>query len=391
MGVTGRSASQSVRNIGNLIDVMPSRPVSRSVRAFLAIVTLTGGVLIGPQTSQADGVDDAQRKLNQVLAELESLRDQLGQLDEDYGGALDRQAELVVEIAASQAKVDEMTGVLGDVEVLLQQIAIKRFTSGDSLALSPIFSSAAMYSEAAQRTALASLAINSGEGEVDNLQSIVDDLAKERKSLGVKQEEAAQLIVVLEQKQVDLEALEANYKTRYAQAERDLGQAKLRAAEQARAAAAAARAQRERAAAGAPGTAAPRGGGGKTYGYSGPVPAVSGAAGIAVSAAYSQIGVAYRYAAELPGVAFDCSGLTKWAWGRAGVSLPHQSGRQFKVTSAVPRDMVAPGDLIFYYSPIGHVGIYIGGGQMIHASSPAQPVEITNVSWNKVVGIGRPG
>ena len=83
----------------------------------------------------------------------------------------------------------------------------------------------------------------------------------------------------------------------------------------------------------------------------------------------SQLGVPYRFAAESPGVAFDCSGLTKYAWGQAGVYLPHQSGAQYGSIPHVSQSEIQPGDLIFYKSPIGHVAIYIGGGSMIHAPS----------------------
>jgi len=371
------------------------RALRSGISAILSVGVLAVSFLVAPRSGFADGVGDAQRKLNQVLDELDSLRDQLGQLDEDYASALDRQDVLVIEIAASQARVDEMSAQLGDVQIVLQDIAIKRFTSGDSLQLSPIFSSAAIYSQAGQRTALARLAINTGEGDIDDLQSIVDDLAAERDSLARKQEEAKQLITSLEQRQVDLQALETSYVAKYAQAEKDLGAAKLRAAAEARAAAAASQSQRTRTGtSGGGGAASPRGGGGGGTtggGYTGNVPSVSGSAGIAVSAAFSQIGVGYRYATELPGVSFDCSGLTKWSWGQAGVSLPHQSGRQFSQTAHVPIDQAQPGDLLFYYSPIGHVGIYVGGGQLIHAYSPGQPVQLSGVHWNKVVGVGRPG
>jgi cell wall-associated NlpC family hydrolase len=121
------------------------------------------------------------------------------------------------------------------------------------------------------------------------------------------------------------------------------------------------------------------------------VPPPSSLAGIAISAAQGQLGVAYQFAAESPGVAFDCSGLTKYAWGKAGVYLPHQSSAQYASTPHVPKDQAQPGDLIFYYAPIGHVGIYIGGGSMIHAPSPGNVVSVTTVHWNKVVGVSRPG
>jgi cell wall-associated NlpC family hydrolase len=110
-----------------------------------------------------------------------------------------------------------------------------------------------------------------------------------------------------------------------------------------------------------------------------------------VSAASGQLGVPYRFAAEQPGVAFDCSGLTKYAWGRAGVYLPHQSSQQFASTPRVSQDQVQPGDLIFYYQPIGHVAIYIGGGSMIHAPQTGDVVKVSQVRWNKVVGVSRPG
>ena len=57
----------------------------------------------------------------------------------------------------------------------------------------------------------------------------------------------------------------------------------------------------------------------------------------------------------------------------------------------MPKDQAQPGDLIFYYSPIGHVGIYIGGGSMIHAPAPGKFVMVAPVNWNKVVGVCRPG
>jgi cell wall-associated NlpC family hydrolase len=114
-------------------------------------------------------------------------------------------------------------------------------------------------------------------------------------------------------------------------------------------------------------------------------------AGIAVNAAESQLGVPYLFAAESPGVAFDCSGLTKFAWGQAGVYLPHQSGAQFGSIPHVSQSEIQPGDLLFYRSPIGHVAMYIGGGSLIQATRPGDVVKIAAVNWAKVVGIGRPG
>ncbi|HEY1466231.1 MAG TPA: C40 family peptidase, partial [Acidimicrobiales bacterium] len=112
----------------------------------------------------------------------------------------------------------------------------------------------------------------------------------------------------------------------------------------------------------------------------------------AVAAAESQIGVPYAWGAESPGVAFDCSGLTAWAWGQAGVSLPHFSGAQFSDSTPVPVSNLQPGDLLFY-GPGGsdHVAMYIGGGQMIEAPYTGASVWITAVrTGDGFVGAGRP-
>ena len=360
-------------------------------RSAAAICGLAVALLVGPQGVQADGVGDAQRKLNQILDELENLRNEMAQIDEDYNGALDRQDELVVEIETSQTRVDEMTTVLGGVQLTLTQIALDRFTTGESSALSPIFSNAATYSEAGQRSALSMLAINTGEGNVDDLQSIVDDLAKERATLATKQEEATQLIATLDAKKVQMADLEKTYLSRYAKAERDLGKAKLRAAEAAREAAVKAKEDMARAARQQQLNAIPRGGGSAPR-YTGPIPQVSGSAGIAVAAAYSQIGVPYIAFVATPGVGFDCSGLTLWVWAQAGVKLPHQSGQQARAIPSINREDIQPGDLVFYQRfPQHHVGIYIGNDTMIDAPAPGKYVRFAKVNWNSVTSIGRPG
>jgi cell wall-associated NlpC family hydrolase len=121
------------------------------------------------------------------------------------------------------------------------------------------------------------------------------------------------------------------------------------------------------------------------------IPPASSKAGTAVNAAMSQIGVPYRYAAATPGVAFDCSGLTSWAWGQAGVYLPHQSAQQYASLPKVPASSAQPGDLIFFYSPISHVSMYIGGGTQVHAPNTGSTVTTASVNWGRVVGVARPG
>ena len=104
----------------------------------------------------------------------------------------------------------------------------------------------------------------------------------------------------------------------------------------------------------------------------------------------SQLGVGYRYATASPGVAFDCSGLTAWAWSQAGAGCRTSRGPSTRRCRTCRRATSSRATCVFYYSPIGHVGMYIGSGQMVHATHPGDVVKVAAVNWGKVVGIGRP-
>jgi len=122
----------------------------------------------------------------------------------------------------------------------------------------------------------------------------------------------------------------------------------------------------------------------------GNLPAPSGRAKIAVDYALDQVGDSYVYGATGT-ESWDCSGLTMVAWGQAGVSLPHSSSAQYSSGPSVPRDQLAPGDLVFYYSPISHVGMYIGNGMIVHASNPSTGVKVSPMDEMPYTGAVRPG
>ena len=100
-------------------------------------------------------------------------------------------------------------------------------------------------------------------------------------------------------------------------------------------------------------------------------PGGSSQAQVAVQAAYSVIGTPYVWGSSDPSVGLDCSGVTVYAWRQAGVTLPHSSEAQYSSYPRVPLSEVQPGDLIYYGNYGPHIAIYVGGGQIIHASSPA--------------------
>ena len=124
--------------------------------------------------------------------------------------------------------------------------------------------------------------------------------------------------------------------------------------------------------------------------WDGPIPDASGRAGVALKYAMAQVGDSYVYGATGPN-AYDCSGLTMAAWGQAGVGLPHSSSAQYSSGPRVPESQLQPGDLVFYYSPISHVGMYIGNGQIVHAANPGSGVTTAGLHSMPYVGAVRPG
>jgi cell wall-associated NlpC family hydrolase len=109
-----------------------------------------------------------------------------------------------------------------------------------------------------------------------------------------------------------------------------------------------------------------------------PAVAPNQAAQTAVDTALAQQGKPYVWGGAGPN-SFDCSGLVQYAYAAAGVSLPHSSSMQSTLGVPVDRANLQPGDLVFFYSPVSHVAIYIGNGQIVHASTAGQPVKVANL------------
>jgi cell wall-associated NlpC family hydrolase len=372
-----------------------------------------------PEIAQAS-VGEQRREVERIVDQLDRLETQADILAEDYAEAVDQKNQLDIEIIAAEGRVAdkeaELTGLRGD----LAEVAIRAFTGNGADVLGPLFSDANQYSEGLRRDQYSRVALSVGTSTTDDLDELISDLEAERKDLESKRAQAEALTIKIADKQQQTETLTAQYIEQRGAAERRLGQL-IQEEEERRAAAAYAKLQADFAAqqaANAAASAAANTGGGTTGGGttgggdtgggtstgggggdstpSAPAPAanipsVSGRAGIAIEAARGQLGVRYVYATSKPGVSFDCSGLTHYAWGQAGVYLPRNSRSQAAALPRVPAASAQPGDLIFYYSPISHVGIYLGGSQILHAPNSGTVVKISSVSWGKVTAVGRPG
>jgi len=386
----------------------------RSITALVMVLSLVASV---PGAARADSAADQKKKVEQLAAELTNLNERIAVLDEHYGAALDKKTEIDAKIAASQAQLAEQQAQLDQLQGTLTDIAVSRFVGNNTHDLSALFASAQVYSQAEQINALSSIAYDTGAGNADELQSLIRKVDNLNAVLQSQQRDATDLINSLDQSRTEGERLIAEYTKKEADAKAKYGQLVQEEADrlaEARAAAAAAGAQQNVGIVGDNGggnngndnggtTPAPPRGGGNGGGNGGgstpapkpkpqlPVPPPSGRAGTAVSAAYSQLGVPYVAFEASPSRGFDCSGLTSWAWAQAGVYMPHQSGQQYRSFPHVSRDQAEPGDLVFFYNPIHHVGMYVGGGMMIDAPHTGAVVRLVAVKWGSVVGLARPG
>ena len=111
-----------------------------------------------------------------------------------------------------------------------------------------------------------------------------------------------------------------------------------------------------------------------------PVAAPTMAAQIAVDTALAQQGDPYVWGGAGPD-SFDCSGLVMYAYAAAGIALPHSSNMQSTIGAPVAYSDLQPGDLVFFYSPVSHVAMYIGNGQIVQASTYGQPVHVTELAY----------
>jgi cell wall-associated NlpC family hydrolase len=335
----------------------------------LAAIILTTSVAVGvfAMPVQALGLrpatgssGDQQQRVNQIITELDKIGYQIDALDETYAEAVNQQEDLQIEIDATIARIAELEAKLAAMQEDLKAVAM---SSTNSL------------SDMVRKKYLTSVALNTGAGNTDALQGLIDDLIKEKAKLEKQQKKASDLADYAAARLSAAEALASDYMARQAAAERELGSL-LRSERQ----------RREDAALSDAKSQAAKFAGSKYANVAAP----SSRAGVAIKAALSQLGVRYRFGAKSPGSAFDCSGLTSWAWEVAGLGIPRTSRTQYAGLPRIPTAAVQPGDLIFSGYPIHHVGMYLGNGQYVHAPRTGDVVKISAVSWSRVVGVVRP-
>ncbi|WP_394275671.1 NlpC/P60 family protein [Luteococcus sp.] len=363
----------------------------------------------GSPAAQADpdAVARAQEQLARIEAESSAIDARYIELQEKLDQASKRLARADKDLASQDATVDELSRSLG-------QFAAERYqTSGVDMTTRLLTSQdeADFLGQLAQVQSVTDRA----NQRVQELQLAQADLAvsqqsaaESRRQIAAAKSAQAKASQEYHRKQDEaqkvLDKLTAEEKKRLAEIERKQEaerQAKAKKAiEAARAAEQARTAEADRAAEAAASpspTAIPSSSSGAGTGSesspessAGPATAGSGRAGTAVSFALSQVGKSYVMGATGPG-AYDCSGLMLRAWEKAGVGLPRTSQAQFGAGTSIPTSQLQPGDLVFYYSGISHVGMYIGNGMIVHAANPRSGVKVAPVDQMPLTGARRVG
>jgi peptidoglycan DL-endopeptidase CwlO len=342
------------------------RPLGQLPARVISIVLVVGLMVAGstmlaaarsPAAASPSSASDLQRRL-------EGLNREADQQVEDY-----LQAKLAVErtrksMRGMQQQLDDVRGQLADARASIAARAAVAYVQGPATDVASLLA-ASDPTDALERAQLLDLLATHDADQVLGARAIERSAEARANDLAaVERKQAA----ILEQ----MAARKARIEQLVTQTEQTLAQ--LRAAE------------RRAAAASRPAPTAP------SAGSPAPTPppnAVSGNVGAVIRYAYAQLGKPYQWGATGPG-AFDCSGLTMMAWAQAGVSLPHSSRAQIGIGRQVTQSELQPGDLIFRYSPISHVSLYVGNGQQISATHTGSTVKLQPAFQGEVVGFSRP-
>ena len=340
------------------------------VLATLCITALSGSVLVASPSNAEPDIDHVQSKVD-------SLYHQAEQASERYNNAKLEMSHAQTRLKALQADLDRQQSRVEQIRTQVARAVVSQY-QGDALSsTTQVLLSQDPDAFLNQLTAVSQYN--------DQQTQMMADFAVQAKQLEMRESAAKRELARIATTKQQLGKDKAEIDTKAAAAKDLLGRLKDRAAAASRSKERE-RAARAAAAAPAPSTApAPS----AAPAPAGNVPA-SGRAGAAVQYAMAQVGDAYVYGATGPS-AFDCSGLTMMAWKQAGVNLPHSSSAQMSSGTPVSQSQLKPGDLVFYYHPVSHVGMYIGNGRIVHAANPNSGVTTAPVNSMPYSGAVRPG
>ncbi|MEV6106901.1 NlpC/P60 family protein [Streptomyces sp. NPDC051940] len=325
-----------------------------------ALATAAGAASLLPAQAHAEpkpSVDEVRKRVAELYEAAEAPTEEYNSVQErqqTLQSAADRAQD---RLSAKQAEINELRRAIGP-------LAAAQYRDG---ALDPgvrLFLSADPDAYLEQAEMMGRLSARQA--------SRFDALRSKQRELAQARTEAATRLAAVEQTRREVGARKREIQDRLAEAQRLLNDLTADEREQLRDAEAAA----DRTAGGSDSAAT----------YNGPA---SGRARTAIEFAYAQLGKPYEWGSTGPD-SYDCSGLTGAAWRAAGVSLPRTTGEQYATGRKVARPDLQPGDIVFFYSPSQHNGLYIGDGKILHAPRTGKNVEIVGIGTMPYYGAIRP-
>ena len=360
MNVTARVTSRAH-------EVSRTRSILRKVRAAtLGLVSVAVSALIFYPVPAAADPPLTVAEARSLVAQLQT---DAGAIDQQYSGVKEQIKQGRAQLRLKQADVKLQTDKVARMRLQVGQVALAQFQNRS-------LDTAAQLIVTPDTDGFLSQ-ISTVQNVSENQNSVLQDYQQAEANLGALEHSSEIDLATLAEKEKQLKSLADASDKKIADAKKVLGKLsgaqrhQIAAADHRESARAAAAAETSRSST----TTTTRG---------------SGRGARALAFARAQLGEPYVRNAAGPG-SWDCSGLTMKAWGSVGVSLPHSAGQQYNRGRSVAKSDLQPGDLVFFYSGISHVGIYAGNGRVIHAPRPGKSVEYIKMSYMPYEGARRPG
>lgn len=326
-------------------------------------------ILLATTLAWASPIADKREQAKRVKAQIDALDNALEPVTEDYNVALDAYQKLNGKVAAIRVRLRRVNSKTGVLQTSLNTRAESMYRSGPLGVLDVLLGTASFEDFAATWDFLNDQ--NKRESlTVAQLKQLRAETMQVESQLVAAQTEARNAYKTVSARKSDIESRLAQRKRLLRGVEKEI--AALEAADRARRVAEARR----------------YGGGGGGTGWDWGNPTRAPRSGV-VAIAMKYLGCPYQWGASGPN-RFDCSGFTMFVYAQVGVSLPHSSRAQIGCGQPVSRSNLEPGDLVFFGSPIHHVGMYIGGGRMIHAPHTGDVVSIDSIDRGNYAGACRP-
>ena len=360
----------------------------RTAIVGLASAALTATLLV---SSGAPAAGDPPLTVEEAKAQIAALQTEAEAMDQQYVGVKEELDRGRKKLKLKKVDLDTQVGKVSRMKRQVGQVALARFQNRNLDAAAQLFFTTDADGFLSQ--------ISTVEKVSENQNSVLQDYLQQQADLAELEESTEADLAALEEQEKELKTLRAASEKKISESKAVLArlsaEERRRIAEEKRKAAAEAREEAERASEQSTSTRSTSTSRSNTSARSNtqesaPASTGSGRGATALAFAKAQLGKPYQFASAGPD-SYDCSGLTSASWKAAGVTLPRTSQAQFGVGRAVSKSELAPGDLVFFYSGLSHVGLYAGNGMLIHAPHPGSSVEYIKMSYMPYAGARRPG